>query len=135
MKCGETTCSRIFFYFIRISWFQLTINGELIKEQTDNYRDWRRAKQIQSAAGHQQTSVNHIFMSSWQHFVAVVVVVLFLLLFLFFFLSTNLQYTNYEQNTINFNMHLLIPCNQYGKGIYRVLNLVQTSDIRNTYIV
>lgn len=63
----------------KISWFQLTINGQLIKEAKQIITDWRRAKQIQSAAGHQQqASIIFLWVRGNTYFFS---------LFLLFFLS------------------------------------------------
>lgn len=88
--------------------FNWRYNGQLIKEQTDNYRLTARETNSISCRT-STTSVNHIFMSLWQHFVVSAAVDFV------FFSSLSIDQYVYELwiEVLSFNMHLLIPCNQH----------------------
>lgn len=83
-------CVAVHFYFIRNSWFQLTVKNQLIKEQTDNYR--MSAGETNSISC--RTSRNKL-QSYFYEFVATLCGVLVMR---FFFLSIN-WCMNYEQGT------------------------------------
>lgn len=113
---------------IRISWFQLTINGQLIKEQTDNYRlTARETNSISCRTSTAQASIIFLWVrgntsiiltpSFGVWFFCAVCRCFFSLLFS---IDQNIRTMN---KAFNLNMHLLIPCNQHGWSHLLGLNL------------
>lgn len=111
---------------IRISWFQLTINGQLIKEQTDNYR--LTARETNSISCRTSTAQASIIFLWVRGNTSIILTPSFGVWFfcavcffsLLFSIDQNIRTMN---KAFNLNMHLLIPCNQHGWSHLLGLNL------------